>query len=445
MAPSSAETDPRRQLVERIIISQGFARSPRLSSFLQCVCHLAREGRHNDINEQYLGTAVFGRKNDFDTGIDSIVRSHATRLRNRLERYFHEEGADELWKLTIPKGSYIPVFELRHPAQIEAEETQVEPEDTSSARALPIPSSSAPSENASVSPNATTLVHALSWGLAASLLLSALLALYIFREHKPATAMAGTVKESTRLFWSQLFNRDEHTLVINADSGLVMLQGLTNQRIDLQSYLNGSYLTPLSTWKTHNPELLDLGTRRYTTVVDLRINQKILQMTGTHLENTTFVYSRDLRPDELKNGNLILLGTYESTPWVQLFEHEMNFSFQNDLEKGTFAALNRSPLPGEQKSYSTYRADPEKVVYGVVAYRPSLNGRDKVLILEGQSMAGTETASDFVFDDGYLLPFLHSIQRSDGSIPYFEILLRSRSMRGESSRLEIVAQRVETR
>jgi hypothetical protein len=119
-----------------------------------------------------------------------------------------------------------------------------------------------------------------------------------------------------------------------------------------------------------------------------------------------------------------------STPWVQLFEPGMNFYFQNDLAEGVFSVVNRQPRVGEQPTYDSLTNDPDRTVYGVVAYRPLLNGSGKVLILEGQSMAGTETVSDFVFDDGYLLPFLQSIRRRDGVIPYFELLLRSKSMSG---------------
>ena len=40
---------------------------------------------------------------------------------------------------------------------------------------------------------------------------------------------------------------------------------------------------------------------------------------------------KPLRMDEIKQGHLVLLGTYESTTWVQLFEPSMNFYFRNDL------------------------------------------------------------------------------------------------------------------
>ena len=446
--------DQRWLLVDRIVASQCFAKSARLSSFLTCICDLARDGQLELVSEQYIGTIVFGRRPDYDPGIDSIVRSHASRLRHRLAQYFSEEGAHEEWVLTIPKGSYIPVFNQRErqPAPFPDESVlydQPEPPavpmlpDAASLEArvdsgpnLPVASATAQADR--------NLVPLLSWLLAAMTLIALACAGVILYDHgRFAVTTPDAPSESKRLLWSHLFNGKDQTLVVNADSGLVMLQGFTKQPVDLPMYLNGTYLATQPSTGPMASQILNLATRRYTSVVDLSITTKILRMTGVDLKNTKFVYARDLRPDQIKQSNLVLLGTYESTPWVQLFEPGMNFYFKNDLAKGVFSVINRQPQAGEQPAYDSAINDPQKIVYGVVAYRPSLNGSNKVLILEGQSMAGTESAADFAFDDGYLIPFLHSIRRPDGTIPYFELLVRSASMSGESSRLEIVAKRIE--
>jgi len=445
--------DPRWKLVERIVSSQSFAKSARLSSFLTCVCDLARRGELEQINEQYIGTKVFGRRPNYDPGADSIVRSHASRLRHRLNQYFAEEGAQEQWLLTIPKGSYLPVFQIR-PGTSEA----IANDDAigiTEIRADAIGSFESSSSELPRSPNTAAtsrppnevvqnrfLVPILSGALAFVTLIAIVCAsVMIYERHSQAVTAIG-LTESQRIFWSHLFNAKDQTTVVIADSGLVMLQGLTKQRVSLPMYLNGTYLDTIPA-SSSAKQTWNISTRRYTSIVDLTIMSKILRMTGVDLHNTKSVYSRDLRPSEIKQGNIVLLGTYESTPWVQLFEPGMNFYFQNDLAGGVFSVINRQPKAGEQATYDSRADDPDKTVYGVVAYRPSLNGSGRVLILEGQSMAGTETASDFVFDDGYLLPFLRSIQRPDGTVPCFELLLRSKSISGESSRIETVATRID--
>jgi hypothetical protein len=453
-ASAALDPDPRWQLVERIVSSQCFARSERLSSFLTCVCELARRGELEQINEQYIGTTVFGRRPDYDPGADSIVRSHASRLRHRLIQYFAEEGAREEWLLTIPKGSYLPVFQFRAGSSdavvVQDADGVAGPNPGPPANPTPaLPIKQATLAQAEAGHTATSardryLVPVLCAALVLVTVIALACAAAMIFERRTLPASAGNISESKRLFWSHFFNGKDQTVVVIADSGLVMLQGVTKQRVTLPMYLNGTYLQTIPP-SPSSSETLNFATRRYTSIVDVSIVSKILRMTGVDLDNTKFIYSRDLRPSQIKQGNVILLGTYESTPWVQLFEPGMNFYFQNDLARGVFSVMNRQPRAGEQTAYDSRRDDPDKTVYGVVAYRPSLSGSGKVLIVEGQSMAGTETASDFVFDDGYLLPFLQSIRRPDGTIPYFELLLRSKSISGEASRLETIATRIEDR
>jgi hypothetical protein len=103
--------------------------------------------------------------------------------------------------------------------------------------------------------------------------------------------------------------------------------------------------------------------------------------------------------------------------------------------------INRSPHGTELSRYEADAADPQHKVYGVIALRPNLEGFGHILILEGTSMAGTESAADFVFDDTRLLPFLDQIKSGDGSLPYFELLLQSNSLNGSASQSEVVAYR----
>src|SRR6201985_3057322 len=109
---SAIKSDPRWELVERIVASPSFIRSPRLCSLLMHLCELALHGRSDEINEQSIGVALFERTPNYDPSIDGIVRSHASRLRQRLEQYFNEEGAHETIRLSIPKGGYTPLFEV---------------------------------------------------------------------------------------------------------------------------------------------------------------------------------------------------------------------------------------------------------------------------------------------------------------------------------------------
>ena len=78
---------------------------------------------------------------------------------------------------------------------------------------------------------------------------------------------------------------------------------------------------------------------------------------------------------------------------------------------------------------------------GVLAFLANLDGAGNVLIVEGNSMAGTEAISDFLFDDHALLPFLATITRPDGSLPHFEVLIESTSINGSAGPFQVIAGR----
>jgi len=454
------DADARRALVKRIIASSSFARSNRLSEFLKYVYALAEKGRFDDIHEQNIGSAVFGRTRGYDPGVDSIVRSHASRLRHRLREYFEQEGRNEALIVTIPRGSYIPAFESRMEwaPVAESEPAAMAPEAFESA--IPV-ENSVPAEEAALTfshaetpetgiPSTGTngssklMIRRLTIALiAAGAVILCLLAVLLFRT--PRT-WAVNAQDTTRRhpLWSQ-FATDPaaKTVVVSSDSGLVMYEHLTGQNVSLASYMSGEYLKHTSSEKVPEDIVRKFGTRRYTPALDLSALDRLTHIFVASRDKVSFHYARDLRIEDLKDGNAILLGTSESNPWVQLFEPAMNFQFEDDLLHDKAQMKNRNPLPGEAAHYDSTPQDPAPTVYGVVAFRPNIPKSGHVLILEGQTMAGTQAAADFVFDDSYLLPFLNKIRKSDGGLPYFEVLLRSSSLGGQSSRIEVVAYRAE--
>ena len=102
-----------RNLLERIIASKEFRRAHRLREFLAYVVDRKLAGASHELTEVLIGQRVFGRASTYNPAEDSIVRTEARNLRQRLDRYFAGEGSDEPIVLEIPKGGYVPVFRFR--------------------------------------------------------------------------------------------------------------------------------------------------------------------------------------------------------------------------------------------------------------------------------------------------------------------------------------------
>ncbi len=444
------EVGERRALVKRIVASAPFAKSNRLSEFLKYVYTLAEKDRFDEIHEQGIGSAVFGRTHDYDPGADSIVRSHATRLRHRLKEYFEQEGISERLILTIPRGSYIPCFELRTSPTGAPESGPMDELTASPDEAMP---KAGPSGSIEVVPATDSVQHEATkkpsiaairrLGIAlfvAGAVIVLLLALLMYPI--PFALRSGADTASRNPLWRQFVaGHSMKTVVVSSDSGLVMFQHLTGRPVSLDSYLSGDYLKDTSSPTVPDEVVRKFGTRRYTPEMDLAVLDRITRLFEERQDRLSVRYARDLPIEDLKQGNAILLGSAESNPWVQLFEPSMNFYFEDDLLHDKARMVNRHPLPGEAEHYDSTPQDSTPTIYGIVSYRKNLQGSGRVLILEGQTMAGTQTAADFVFDNSYLLPFLKKITRADGTIPYFEVLLRSNSFGGQNSHIELVAYR----
>jgi len=100
--------------LSRILASRTFRRSHRHRTFLRHAVAAALEGRHDDLKEIVIGLEVFGRDiADYDPRRDPIVRVEAGRVREKLARYYAEEGRADAFEIQIPVGGYLPRLSRR--------------------------------------------------------------------------------------------------------------------------------------------------------------------------------------------------------------------------------------------------------------------------------------------------------------------------------------------
>jgi TolB-like protein len=118
------ETEIRGQL-ERVLASEGFANSDRMSTFLRFVVERAIAGEAGQVKEYLIGVEVFDRDDQYDPRLDSIVRVEARRLRTKLDEYYAGPGREDGLIIGMPRGSYVPVFAPREsPAVVLAPRTE---------------------------------------------------------------------------------------------------------------------------------------------------------------------------------------------------------------------------------------------------------------------------------------------------------------------------------
>ena len=102
-----------REELRRIVTSRHFRTSRRGKEFLQYVVEQKIGGNGDLLKERLIGIKLFGRKLDYATGEDPVVRVQAGEVRRRLESYHADAEIQSDILIQIPIGSYVPVFLLR--------------------------------------------------------------------------------------------------------------------------------------------------------------------------------------------------------------------------------------------------------------------------------------------------------------------------------------------
>ena len=102
--------DAVREVLSRILGSAMFIQSDRLSRFLRFTVEATLAGEAEMLKEYLIGTEVYGRKPPYHPNTDSIVRSEARRLRNKLREYYESAGKHDSVFIYYRPGSYVPAF-----------------------------------------------------------------------------------------------------------------------------------------------------------------------------------------------------------------------------------------------------------------------------------------------------------------------------------------------
>lgn len=441
--------DPRWQLVERVIASSGFQRASQLRQILIYISHYAitRTDRES-IRECEIACDVLGRRDDFDPASDNIVRVQISHLRRRLETYFSTEGANETLIMTIPKGSYIPVFEAT-------------PARTGSTTPTPLPDyaplpettaadTSEDAINSTISPAVEStrfldarILFAISALFVFASAVFALITFY-YRTGKPSST---TTKSDTSVFLQPLLRNGSDVSIILPDTSLLVIDTIMNRELTLSDYMkifpNGE-LDNIS-----DPKLRDalqiLGSKRATTFEEAKVANDLadkLNYLGMHCK---IHYARDLHVSDLSEGNAIILGSRKTNPWQELFFDHINYRFVQGSPFHSYFFENIHPRQGQATRYAMDISSKEQVVtYSDVAMTPNLTNSGYVLLISGEDVQGTAAAAQFLLNERPPDKIRSVLEH--GNIRSFELFLRGTHIRGEAnSHNEVIDFRYETR
>jgi hypothetical protein len=430
----------KRDLVQRVVNSDVFRRSPALRAFLLYITERAILGRSEELKEQTIGSEVLGRKPNYNPAEDNIVRVRAHELRGRLERYFASEGAQEPVVIVIPRGTYVPEFEARKAASLTEPKSKPQMEEET-----------APSVQEEVAGSGGEVVGKpamLYWvAFAVVLLVAVAVSVAVTRytllsrvSREPAQP-AGVMKD----FWGQFFEKpNEELKVVYADTSFALWQDLNGKTLDLGDYLNRKY------YDTQGNKLFNVVMRRVTSPADMALSVHLATLAERFGGQENPQFARDIEAAFFHQGNVVLIGSHRSDPWVAVYEPNLNFTLDQDPHSGAPMFRNRAPQAHEDATYSipdmydTQRTEEKTYFsYGVVALLKGCGDHGLTVLAEGLNTQATQAAGDILTDPQRMDMLLRSIGHQPGtSVVPFEALFQVTSLPGGYDNPRVIAYRL---
>lgn len=393
--PTNFERHEIDKQLSRILTSTSFRTSPVLQSFLRFIVAKSIDCKEDDLTEHSIARDVFSRDSDFDCSVDTVVRTHAYRLRLKLKEYYAGPGLADPILIDVPKGHYWTRFSHR---------------DVDGC--LP-----APEHPAVVGSLAAQKAH-IHRGVAITRFAIAGLILLLagmwlakeirFGERPTAASESSPAQARLDQFWSEFLGSDKSPIVaysndlyLTTESGnLLIFSGPAADRGTLAS-----------------PEIARLGVPRFDllrntgplyfeddktdigeVISSSALTAQLVRM-GAH---PMLKRGRLITTYDLESHNVIFVGSPFVNKILNQIEGNENFVFRD----GPKAAIiwgggihNLHPLTGESRVYSLER-DPKsralKTDYAVVSSLPGLAPSKKILVLAGITTSGTQAAAQFV-------------------------------------------------
>jgi hypothetical protein len=99
-----------RETLAEILISNPFRTSKQAQDLLRFIVDNTLSGHAELLKERVIGSEVFGRRPDYDTNSDPIVRARVAEVRKRLALFYQIEH-EKAVRISVPLGSFRAVFD----------------------------------------------------------------------------------------------------------------------------------------------------------------------------------------------------------------------------------------------------------------------------------------------------------------------------------------------
>jgi hypothetical protein len=372
-----------RKALPAILRSTPFHSSKQAQDLLQYIVDQTLAGHFEMLKERIIGAQVFGRRMDYATNDDPIVRARAAEVRKRLALYY-QSARDEPVRISVPSGSFRAIFEWtdRNPVQVqptpqprpELSQTLVEP------MASPIPQEFSGHDGG----QSPVRFRRLKWLAAIAAALVILFGAILYNIPRPEA-------RGFNQFWSPILDNPHTTLIYVGGNAVYQLS---------PSYLDSYYkqhprsqteemgfesFIPLPPGTKIDAQDLYPAKDTFVTIGDVAAITRIESLLVRRNRQFNIRFGGDVVYGDLRESPTILIGAHNNS-WTLTMTGTMRYVFD-----GRSAIVDRSDPKRRWTSNTAFTED-----YAIVSRVLNSATGTTMITLAGVGFGGTQAAAEFV-------------------------------------------------
>jgi hypothetical protein len=427
LRPDEPGTEEKTEQLNRMLRCRALQNSESLRALLQYVASRVIEGQDSQVKEYTIAVEVFGRSKDFNASTDSLVRVQAKRLREKLKEYYETEGKDDKVLIDLPKGHYTAVF-----SYIQREEPLPDPPPAQSLEPPPIGLPAPAPSQVRNERFSRVLLSMIAMILALAVVVLAYSNHTLRKQAVSPIATAAQIDDGA--VWSPFIDSRFPVMLIlsnppvyrftNASDPEVVLKHSLELNPEQSSWLTQSLSDRFVTRQTEKPRLV-LSTHEYTGVGESIGLYQLAGMFRNFGKAAAFKQSRTVSPQDLKENNVVLLGSVWANVWSGKLPVKEDFTYTLNA-----TIENNNPKAGEEREYRLgFNPATGDLIkdYALITVRPAVTDENLVMVLSGIKSEGTQAAAEVVTNKEYLSILNQRLKQLSeaGSPPkYYQVLLQ---------------------
>ncbi len=435
-------TEAARNQVDRILASNTFHASDVLRRLLRFLADKTFAGTADDLKEYSVGLDALGKPPTYDPRQDAAVRLHASRLRQKLDDYYRNEGKSDSLIVELPKGRFKIAW---HPRGV----------DTPPVVAVPLPpvvitqpieATAAPP---AVVPGTLKIWRNVAIGATAMALVFAFVTVWSLARASKTLAATRTVTGSTPeldTLWRPFLSPAHHLIIAFVNPLFVRLQRKAG--VDVVFRTSGD-----NSWE-------DVLASRELPALKQALGSEVATPTFNLVERSNLISTFALSQFFARRREDVSLARADEVSWQQLSDNDVILFGPFTIDGGPSALpvkpplildktgiRNLQPAAGEPEVYadSADHSPGNGEALELVSMMPGPLGRTTVVTFSSHNKWGVIGGVQSLTDPAFAKVIVEKLRGPSGKMPsYFQLVLRMKYRDGTLTHVSYVTHRALT-